>query len=100
MKAKVRSWINGWRELRRFSDQPDASALEFLDEFKLNLFAKEIRVFTPKGYMRTLPEGSYGTDFAYDIHTEIGNTCIGAKVNHKLVPMSHKLTRVETRWRF
>ncbi len=60
MKAKVRSWINGWRELREILDQPDASALEFLDEFKLNLFAKEIRVFTPKGYMRTLPKGSYG----------------------------------------
>ena len=68
------------------------AALEFLDEFKLNLFAKEIRVFTPKGYMRTLPKGATALDFAYDIHTEIGNTCIGAKVNHKLVPMSHKLT--------
>ena len=82
-------WLAGIKEIL---DQPDASALEFLDEFKLNLFAKEIRVFTPKGYMRTLPKGATALDFAYDIHTEIGNTCIGAKVNHKLVPMSHKLT--------
>jgi GTP pyrophosphokinase len=73
-------------------DQPDTNALEFLDEFKLNLFTKEIRVFTPKGYMRILPKGATVLDFAYDIHTEIGDTCIGAKVNHKLVPMSHKLS--------
>ena len=87
--SELDKWLAGIKEIL---DQPDASALEFLDEFKLNLFAKEIRVFTPKGYMRTLPKGATALDFAYDIHTEIGNTCIGAKVNHKLVPMSHKLT--------
>ena len=86
--SELDKWLAGIKEIL---DQPDATALEFLDEFKLNLFAKEIRVFTPKGYMRTLPKGATALDFAYDIHTEIGNTCIGAKVNHKLVPMSHKL---------
>lgn len=86
--SELDRWLAGIKEIL---DQPDATALEFLDEFKLNLFTKEIRVFTPKGYMRTLPKGATALDFAYDIHTEIGNTCIGAKVNHKLVPMSHKL---------
>ena len=86
--SELDKWLAGIKEML---DQPDASALEFLDEFKLNLYAKEIRVFTPKGYMKTLPKGATALDFAYDIHTEIGNTCIGAKVNHKLVPMSHKL---------
>lgn len=87
--SELDKWLAGIKEIL---DQPDATALEFLDEFKLNLFAKEIRVFTPKGYMRTLPKGATALDFAYDIHTEIGNTCIGAKVNHKLVPMSHRLS--------
>lgn len=86
--SELDRWLAGIKEIL---DQPDATALEFLDEFKLNLFAKEIRVFTPKGFMRTLPKGATALDFAYDIHTEIGNTCIGAKINHKLVPMSHKL---------
>lgn len=86
--SELDRWLAGIKEIL---DQPDATALEFLDEFKLNLFTKEIRVFTPKGFMRTLPKGATALDFAYDIHTEIGNTCIGAKVNHKLVPMSQKL---------
>ncbi|MFR3853867.1 MAG: TGS domain-containing protein [Odoribacter splanchnicus] len=77
--------------IKEMLEQSDSDALEFLDEFKLNLFAKEIRVFTPKGHMKTLPKGATALDFAYDIHTEIGNTCIGAKVNHKLVPMSYVL---------
>ena len=86
--SELDNWLASIKEIL---DQPDATALEFLDEFKLNLFTKEIRVFTPKGYMRTLPKGATALDFAYDIHTEVGNTCIGAKVNHKLVPMSYKL---------
>lgn len=81
-------WLAGIKELL---EQPDSNALDFLDEFKLNLYAKEIRVFTPRGHMKTLPKGATALDFAYDIHTEIGNTCIGAKVNHKLVPMSYRL---------
>lgn len=85
---EVDKWLAGIKEMLK---QPGTDALEFLDEFKLNLFAKEIRVFTPKGEMRTLPKGASVLDFAYDIHTEIGNSCIGGKVNHKLVPMSHRL---------
>jgi len=65
--------------------------LAFLDEFKLNLFADEIFVFTPKGEMRTLPANATALDFAYSIHTEVGNKCIGAKVNHKLVPLNTRL---------
>lgn len=85
---EVDKWLAGIKEML---EQLGTDALEFLDEFKLNLFAKEIRVFTPKGEMRTLPKGASVLDFAYDIHTEIGNSCIGGKVNHKLVPMSHRL---------
>ena len=85
---EVDKWLAGIKEML---EQPGTDALEFLDEFKLNLFAKEIRVFTPKGEMRTLPKGASVLDFAYNIHTEIGNSCIGGKVNHKLVPMSHRL---------
>lgn len=86
--SELDKWLAGIKELL---EQPDSNALDFLDEFKLNLYAKEIRVFTPRGHMKTLPKGATALDFAYDIHTEIGDTCIGAKVNHKLVPMSYKL---------
>lgn len=86
--SELDKWLAGIKEML---EQPDSDALEFLDEFKLNLYAKEIRVFTPKGHMKILPKGATALDFAYDIHTEVGNTCIGAKVNHKLVPMSHEL---------
>jgi len=86
--SELDKWLAG---IKVMLEQPGTDALEFLDEFKLNLYAKEIRVFTPKGDMKTLPKGATVLDFAYDIHTEIGNTCIGAKVNHKLVPMSNKL---------
>ena len=72
-------------------ESPEADALDFIDDFKLNLFAEEIFVFTPDGEMRTLPFGSTALDFAFEIHTKIGEQCIGAKVNHKLVPLSHKL---------
>ncbi len=66
--------------------------MEFLDDFKLNLFSSEIMVFTPKGHIITLPKDATALDFAYDIHTEIGNKAIGAKVNHRLVPLSHILS--------
>jgi guanosine-3',5'-bis(diphosphate) 3'-pyrophosphohydrolase len=81
-------WI---KRIREMLDNPQSDALEFLDEFKLNLFSSEIVVFTPKGDTRTLPKGSTTLDFAYEIHSEIGNKAIGAKVNHKLVPLSHEL---------
>jgi len=73
-------------------ESPDPNALDFLDTIKMNLFTSEIFVFTPKGELKTLPQGATALDFAYDLHTDIGDKCIGAKVNHKLVPLSHKLT--------
>jgi len=72
-------------------ESPDPNALDFLDTIKLNLYSSEIFVFTPKGDMKTLPQGATALDFAYALHTDIGNSCIGAKVNHKLVPLSHPL---------
>ncbi len=81
-------WI---RKIREALASPEESAMDFIDDFKLNLFAEEIFVFTPKGEMKTLPVRSTALDFAFDIHTRIGETCIGAKVNHKLVPLSYTL---------
>lgn len=72
-------------------ESPDPNALDFLDTIKLNLFTSEIFVFTPKGDIKTLPQGTTALDFAYALHTNIGNKCIGAKVNHRLVPLSHPL---------
>ena len=65
--------------------------MDFLDTIKLNLFASEIFVFTPKGEIKTMPQNCTALDFAFSIHTFLGSHCIGAKVNHKLVPLSHKL---------
>jgi GTP pyrophosphokinase len=81
-------WLQKIKEMLR---NPESDALEFLDEFKMNLFTSEIVVFTPKGRMVTLPKNATVIDFAYEIHTELGNHCIGAKINHKLVPVSHVL---------
>lgn len=87
-EGAVDEWLARIRELLQ---SPDSNALDFLDDFKLNLFAEEIFVFSPKGDLYTLPVASTALDFAYNIHTHIGNTCIGAKVNHKLVALSHRL---------
>ncbi|MDR1258394.1 MAG: RelA/SpoT family protein [Tannerellaceae bacterium] len=73
-------------------ESPDPNALDFLDTIKMNLFTSEIFVFTPKGDIKTLPQGATALDFAYALHTSIGNNCIGAKVNHRLVPFSHRLS--------
>lgn len=81
-------WLAKIKDMLR---NPDSDALEFLDEFKMNLFSSEIVIFTPKGKMITLPKNSTVIDFAYEIHSELGNHCIGAKINHKLVPVSHVL---------
>jgi GTP diphosphokinase / guanosine-3',5'-bis(diphosphate) 3'-diphosphatase len=81
-------WLGKVRELFSTEDVP---ALDFLDSFKMNLFSDEIFVFTPKGDMISLPLGSTALDFAYNIHTELGNQCIGANVNHKLVQLNHIL---------
>lgn len=81
-------WIHKVRELL---SNPEANALDFLDDFKMNLFSDEIFIFTPKGALIQLPVNATALDFAFEIHTDIGASCIGAKVNHKLVPLSHKL---------
>ncbi len=84
--------LDKWLEtIQEILENPSPNALDFLDTVKLNLFASEIFVFTPKGEIKTLPQGATALDFAYELHTNIGNQCIGAKVNHKLVPLSHKL---------
>lgn len=90
--AEKENNLEGWlKKIREMLENPDANALEFLDDFKLNLFSDEIFVFTPKGDMKTLPSGATALDFAFDIHTKIGEHCIGAKVNHKLVPLSYEI---------
>ncbi|MBN1181434.1 MAG: bifunctional (p)ppGpp synthetase/guanosine-3',5'-bis(diphosphate) 3'-pyrophosphohydrolase [Bacteroidales bacterium] len=87
-ESELDKWI---KKIRDLLQKPSADALEFLDEFKLNLFASEIFVFTPKGDTKSLPINSTALDLAYEIHSEIGNKAIGAKVNHKLVPLNTKL---------
>ncbi|WP_224997596.1 bifunctional (p)ppGpp synthetase/guanosine-3',5'-bis(diphosphate) 3'-pyrophosphohydrolase [Cesiribacter sp. SM1] len=81
-------WISRVREMLEASD---TSAIEFVDDFRSNLFQEEVFVFTPKGELKTLPIGATALDFAFDIHTEIGAHCIGAKVNQRLVPLNHPL---------
>ncbi|WP_231465002.1 MULTISPECIES: bifunctional (p)ppGpp synthetase/guanosine-3',5'-bis(diphosphate) 3'-pyrophosphohydrolase [unclassified Pedobacter] len=81
-------WI---QKVREMLNNPEANALDFLDDFKMNLFSDEIFIFTPKGALIQLPLGATALDFAFEIHTDVGATCIGAKVNHKLVPISYKL---------
>jgi len=84
--------LNEWlRTIKEILDDPQPDAMDFLDAIKLNLFATEIFVFTPKGEIKTMPSGCTALDFAFSIHTFLGSHCIGAKVNHKLVPLSHKL---------
>jgi GTP pyrophosphokinase len=87
-ESKLESWL---LRIREMLENPDPNALEFIDDFKLNLFSDEIFSFTPKGDMKTLPVGATALDFAFEIHTKVGEHCIGAKVNHKLVPLSHEL---------
>tara|TARA_B110000046_G_scaffold71829_1_gene79689 strand:- start:5744 stop:7975 length:2232 start_codon:yes stop_codon:yes gene_type:complete len=81
-------WIT---RIRETLENPDPNALDFIDDFKLNLFSDEIFVFTPKGDLRNLPSSATALDFAFEIHSDIGAKCIGAKVNHRLVPLSHEL---------
>lgn len=84
--------LNGWlRTIKEILDDPQPDAMDFLDAIKLNLFASEIFVFSPKGDIITMPAGCTALDYAFQIHTFLGTHCIGAKVNHKLVPLSHKL---------
>ncbi len=85
--------MNEWlHTIKEILDDPQPDAMDFLDAIKLNLYASEIFVFTPKGEIKTMPANCTVLDFAFSIHTFLGSHCIGAKVNHKLVPMSHQLT--------
>ncbi len=84
--------LNKWLgTIKEILDDPQPDAMDFLDSIKMNLFASEIFVFTPKGEVKTMPANCTVLDFAFQIHTFLGSHCIGAKVNHKLVPMSHRL---------
>lgn len=84
------SQLDDWlRRIREVLDSPEENTIQFLDNIKLNLFTSEIFVFTPKGEMKVMPSNSSVLDLAYEIHTDIGNHCIGAKVNHKVVPVRH-----------
>ena len=86
------SELNAWlHTIKDILDDPEPNALDFLDTLKLNLFASEIVVFTPKGELLTLPMNSTVLDVAFNLHTQMGCRCIAGKVNHKLVPLSHKL---------
>lgn len=91
--ASSESALDEWLlKMREIIKNPESNALDFINDFRLNLYSQEIYVFTPKGQLKRLPSNATALDFAFDIHTDIGMTCIGAKVNHKLVPLSHRLT--------
>jgi GTP diphosphokinase / guanosine-3',5'-bis(diphosphate) 3'-diphosphatase len=87
-ESKLDSFL---KHLRDILNNPDTDTIDFLQDFKLDLFTEEIYIYTPKGDMRVLPKGATALDFAFDIHSELGMRCIGAKVNYKLVPLSHPL---------
>ncbi|MGG8497463.1 RelA/SpoT family protein [Tenacibaculum sp. TC6] len=84
----LESWLN---RLKETLENQSLNAVDFVEDFKLNLYAKEIYVFTPKGDLKSLPKGASALDFAFSVHTDVGLKCRGAKVNGKLVPLSHKL---------
>ncbi len=88
MQEKLDNWINN---IRDSLEDDKKNAIEFVDDFKLNLFSEEIFVFSPKGDLTILPTGATSLDFAFHIHTDLGKRCLGTKVNGKLVPLSHKL---------
>ena len=87
-ESNLENWL---QRIREMLENPDPNALEFMDDFKLNLFSDELFAFTPKGDMKTLPVGATALDFAFEIHTKVGEQCIGAKVNFKLVPLSYEI---------
>ena len=90
--AESENGLEGWlNRLKETLENENINAVDFVEDFKLNLYAKEIYVFTPKGDLKSLPKGASALDFAFSIHTDVGLKCRGAKVNGKLVPLSHKL---------
>jgi GTP pyrophosphokinase len=90
--AADESRFDKWfQQIREMLNNPDTDTVDFLQDFKTSFLAEEIYVYTPKGDVKMLPVGSTALDFAFSIHTMVGSQCIGAKLNHKLVPISHKL---------
>ncbi|MFT6996492.1 MAG: guanosine-3',5'-bis(diphosphate) 3'-pyrophosphohydrolase [Cryomorphaceae bacterium] len=87
-ESSLDTWLN---RIRDMLETNNGEALDFIDDFKLNLFSDEIFVFTPNGELKTLPAGATALDFAFEIHSQVGEACIGAKVDQRLVPLSHKL---------
>ncbi len=87
-ESGLESWLN---LLKETLENPTGNAIDFVEQFKLNLYAKEIYIFTPNGEIKNLPKGGTPVDFAFMIHTEVGLRCRGAKVNGKIVPLSHVL---------
>ncbi len=87
-ESSLDQWLT---RIRDMLDSSTSGALDFIDDFKLNLFSDEIFVFTPDGELKSLPTGATALDFAFEIHSQVGESCIGAKVNQKLVPLSHQL---------
>ena len=86
------SGLDVWlTRIREMLENTSSDTIDFIQDFKLNLFADEIFVFTPNGELKNLPQGATALDFAFEIHTQVGSTCLGAKVNNKLVPLSHQL---------
>ena len=88
-ESSLDDWITKIRELL---ENPETNAIDFIDDFKLNLFSSEIFIFTPEGDLKKLPKNATALDFAFEIHSEVGSHCLGAKVNGKLVPLSHILS--------
>nr|MBP6611041.1 bifunctional (p)ppGpp synthetase/guanosine-3',5'-bis(diphosphate) 3'-pyrophosphohydrolase [Paludibacter sp.] len=87
-ESELDKWM---KTIKEVLENPEPNAIDFLDTFKLNLFASEIFVFTPKGEIKTIAMGATALDFAFSLHSDLGMRCIGAKVNHKLVPLSYVL---------
>ncbi len=87
-ESRFDKWFH---QIREALNKPDDNSIDFLQDFKTSFLAEEIYVYTPKGEVKMLPIGASALDFAFGVHTAVGSRCIGAKVNHKLVPISHKL---------
>ena len=91
-QQRAREWLRNIVEMNKTAGNPE----EFFENVKIDLFPDEVYIFTPKGKIMELPNGSTAIDFAYAIHTDIGNTCVGARVNRKLVPLGTQLTNGQT----
>jgi GTP pyrophosphokinase len=91
-ESKLDDWLKHIRELLQ---NPDSNAMDFIHDLKRDIFNDEIYTYTPEGDMRLLPVGATALDFAFDIHSELGKQCIGAKVNYKLVPINHVLKNAD-----